>query len=254
MTPSVHAQNAQEEDTSSGGQDVFEKNYAGMSDAELYEADRDLRARLAMDPGNAAYYFELSDVDAALFDRTRKGKYPGDWLARSGDALEKVVMLDPGNKIAHYNLGVVYKRQGRMEKAREQLKKGLAKCRGEDEPALVSAFWVRIGETYAEQGFYEEAQEAYLKAGEYDYGNTDIKEALSELRARIQAPEAGRSPASFSMAPTMSGGMTAAAMSGDPTAKENAQNQGIAQAIPYLGQMVAQKFSGAGPGDQDSGR
>ncbi len=224
-----------------------------MSDAELYAADRDLRAKLALDPGNAAYYFELSNIDAALFDRLRKGKYPGDWLQRSGEALERAVMLDPTNKAAYYNLGVVYKRQGRMERAREEFKKGIARCVPGNEATMLAAFWIQIGETYAEQGFYEEALAAYQKAGEYDYGNQDVQEAVSELRARIKSPESGKSSAPFSMgAPTMGGGMTAAAMSGDPTAIDNTQNQGIAQALPYLGQMVANKFSGAGSGDRDS--
>ncbi|MBU9888765.1 MAG: tetratricopeptide repeat protein [Candidatus Omnitrophica bacterium] len=225
-----------------------------MSDGELYQADRDLRAKLALDPGNAAYYFELSNIDAALFDRTRKGKYPGDWLSRSGEALEKVVMLDPGNKVAHYNLGVVYKRQGLMEKAREQFRKGLARCREEEEAALVAAFWVRIGETYAEQGFYEEAREAYLKARDYDYQNPDIQEAIEELRVRMQTAEEGRATAPLPMVPGMGAGMSAAGMVGDPVAREQYQNQGIAQALPYLGQMVAQKFSGGGSSEEDGYR
>lgn len=252
--PLVHGQNVQRDDANAGAQSAFEGNYAGKSDAELYAADRDLRAKLALDPGNAAYYFELSNIDAALFDRMRKGKYPGDWLQRSGEALERAVMLDPANKVAYYNLGVVYKRQGRMERAREELKKGAARCtRGEEAP-LAAAFWIQIGQTYAEQGFYEEAQAALLKAREYDYGNQDVQEGLAEIRAKIQSPDSSKSSSPFSMAPSMSGGMTAAAMSGDPVAIDNNQNQGIAQALPYLGQMVANKFSGAGSGDRDSGQ
>ncbi len=219
----------------------------------MYAADKDMRSKLALEPGNAAYYFELSNIDAAIFDRLRKGKTPGDWLWRSGEALEKVVMLDPANKIAYYNLGVVYKRQGRMERAREELKKGVARCNIKEEAILTAAFWTQIGETYAEQGFFEEAQAAYLKAGECDPGNQDVQAALAELRTRIQSAEGGKSSIPFSMAPTTSGNM-AAAMSGDPTAIENNKYQGAAQALPYLGQMVAQKFSGAGSGDQDSGQ
>ena len=234
-------------------QDASEGAYAGKSDADLYAMDKALRSKLAMEPGNAAYYLELSSVDAALFDRTRKGKQLSEWLARSGEALEKVVMLDPGNIVAHYNLGVVYKRQGRMEKAREQLKKGIARCHPEGESDLAAALWIQIGDTYAEQGFYEDAQAAYLKAQEYDYGNQEIREALSDLRAKMKSSDGGSS-SPISMVPSLGGGMSAAALSGDRTAAENSSNQGIAQAIPYLGQMVANKFSGSGSGDRDSGQ
>ncbi|MDD5226024.1 MAG: hypothetical protein PHV97_02430, partial [Candidatus Omnitrophica bacterium] len=106
---------------------------------------------------------------------------------------------------------------------------------------------------YGEQGFLEEAKEAYLKAREFDYGTPDIQEALRDIDAKRKAPEKGGG-SSFGM-PSMGSALstdpqTAAAMGQDP----NAQNQsGIAQALPMLGQALMQKFGSGGGGEDTSG-
>lgn len=254
VLPSAHGQNAGRDDANVDGQGASGGDRSEKSDAELYNADKDLRNKLAMDPGNAAYYFELSNIDAKLFDRTQKDRQLGEWLVRSGEALEKVVMLDPTNKVAYFNLGVVYKREGRMERAREQLKKGISLCRPGQDGSILADFWIQIGETYETQKFYDEAKEAYLKARDFDYGNQEAQEALSDLRAKLKSSEGGKSSSPFSMAPSLGGGRTGAAMSGDPVAEGDGQNQGIMQALPALGQMAAQKFAGGGSGDQENGQ
>lgn len=226
-------------------------NYAEQNDARLFAAERLLKERLGKEPGNPVYYLELADIYTALFDRTRKqkGKQSSSWLWKSGDALEKAVMLDPANQIARYNLGVVYKRQGQRERAREELKKLIRTSDPmRDAPILFSA-WMEIGSIYAEQGFWDEAEESYVKAREYDYGNLDVQEALQMIQEKRREDREGSSKSSG----ISSFGMNSAAMlpAADPS-QNIPQNQNIGQALPYLGQMIAQKFSGEG-NDQGAG-
>ena len=235
--------------------DSIGEDLSGKTDVELVGMEREFKSKLGMDPGNADLYYRLSTVYATLFDRTRtqKGNQSLDWLVKSRDALEKVLMIRPKDKVAHYNLGVVYKRLAQMERAREELKKAIRLCDPGQDAYLLCASWLQIGSVYEEQGFFEEAKESYLKAREFDYGNPDIQEALRDVDAKRKTPEKG-SGSSFGM-PSMGSALstdtqTSAAMGQDP----NAQNQsGIAQALPALGQMLMQKF-GSGGGEDASGQ
>lgn len=230
-----------------------------QTDAELFSAAQELKAKIAKDPGNAEYHFDLSNVYAALFDRTRKqkGKQSDEWLWRSGDALEKVVMIDPKNKVARYNLGVVYKRQGKMERAREELRKNIQICDPQEDAYMLFASWMQIGTIYEEKGFLDEAKEAYLKAREYDYGNEDAKEALSELEMKRKGAETDGNGSGYGMSPMGLGGsgatMGSAAsqvMGADPSGSQNPQ--AAMQALPYLGQMLMNKFGGDKQGDEQN--
>lgn len=232
------------------------KDLSERSNKELFAAERELKKKLGKDPGNAAYYLELSTIYAALFDRTRKkmGQHAEEWLWRSGDALEKTLMMDPKNKIALYNLGVVYKRQGRMEKAREELKKALGLCDPGQDAYMMFACWMQIGMIYEEKGFLDEAREAYLKAREYDYGNQDAQEAIREINIKRKDPDARGGAGDYGLSPSgMGRTMVPSAgaqqvMGMDPNLQAN-QPQALAQALPYLGQMLAQKFGGGDQGD-----
>ena len=254
--PSAHARENDEPGDPMAVRNSIGEDLSGKTDVELIGMERELRAKLGMEPGNADLYYRLSTVYATLFDRTRtqKGKQYLEWIVKSRDALERVLMIRPEDKVAHYNLGVVYKRLGQMERAREELKKAIRLCDPEKDAYLICASWLQIGSVYEEQGFFEEAKEAYLKAREFDYGNSDIQEALRAVDAKRKAPEKGGG-SSFGM-PLMGGGLsqdpqTAAAMGQDP----NAQNQGgIAQALPALGQALMQKFGGGGGGEDASGQ
>jgi len=235
--------------------DSLGEDLSGKTDVELIGMEREIKAKLGMEPGNADLYYRLSAVYATLFDRTRtqKGNQSLEWIVKSRDALEKVLMVRPEDKVAHYNLGVVYKRLSQMERAREELRKAIRLCDPEKDTYLLCASWLQIGSVYEEQGFFEEAKEAYLKARELDYGNPDIQEALRDVDAKRKAPESGGG-SSFGM-PSMGSSLsmnpqTAAAMGKDP----NAQDQGgVAQALPALGQMLMQKFGGGGGGEDTSG-
>ncbi len=234
--------------------DPMGENFSEKTDRELYHIEREIQKELGKDPDNADLYYRLSAVYATLFDRTRtqKGKQYLEWLVKSRDALEKVLMIRPENKVAHYNLGVVYKRLGQMERAREELRKAIRLCDPDQDAYLVAAAWLQIGSVYEEQGFFDEAKEAYLKAREFDYGNQDIQEAIRDVDAKRKAPEKGGG-ASFGM-PSMGSTLatnpqTEAAMGRDP----NAQNTGgIAQALPALGQALMQKFGGGGGEGEDT--
>ncbi|MBI4711569.1 MAG: tetratricopeptide repeat protein, partial [Candidatus Omnitrophica bacterium] len=218
-------------------QDPLGENLSGKTDVELIGMERELKTELGLEPGNADLYYRLSAVYATLFDRTRtkKGNQSLEWIVKSRDALEKVLMIRPEDKVAHYNLGVVYKRLAQMERSREELRKAIRLCDPEEDAYLLCACWLQIGSVYEEQGFLEEAKEAYLKAREVDPENPDIQEAVRAVDVKRKAPEQGGG-SSFGMPSTGSGfskdPQTAAAMGLDP----NAQNQGgIAQALPALG-------------------
>jgi len=236
--------------------DVIGEDLSGKTDVELIGMERELKSKLGMEPGNADLFYQLSTVYATLFDRTRKqkGNQSLEWLVKSRDALEKVLMIRPEDKVAHYNLGVVYKRLGQMERAREELKKAIRLCDPATDVYLLCSSWLQIGSVYEEQGFFEEAKEAYLKAREFDYGNPDIQEAIRDVDIKRKTPEKGGG-SSFGM-PSMGSALstdpqTAAAMGKDP----NAQDQGgIAQALPALGQALMQKFGGGGGGEDTSGQ
>ncbi len=224
------------------------------TDGELFAMEQELQKRIAKDPGNAELHKRLSTVYATLFDRTRtqKGKWSTEWLMRSRGSLEKVLMIHPEDKIAHYNLGVVYKRLGEMEVAREELKKAIRLCDPAQDAYLISACWLQIGSVYEEQGFWDDAKECYLRAREFDYGNQDIQEAIASVDGK-RKESGGGGFSSFGMPSTGSSfsanPQTAAAMGQDP----NAQNQnGVAQALPAIGQALMQKFGG-GDGGSSSG-
>ena len=251
FSPAFAFQGPSDEEESPTVRDPSGEDLSGKSDVELIGMERELRTKLGHEPSNADLYYRLSTVYATLFDRTRKqkGGQSSEWLVKSRDALDKVLMLRPEDKVAHYNLGVVYKRLGQMERAREDLRKAIQFCNPQQDVYLLCASWLQIGSVYEEQGFLEEAKEAYLQAREFDYENPDIQEALRDVDAKRKAPEAGGGPSSLGMNPMGMGSslssnpQTAAAMGQDP----NAQDQGgIAQALPALGQMLMSKFGGGG--------
>ena len=250
--PSVRASEDEGSDDPMAVRDSTREDLSGKTDVELIDMERELRAKLGLEPANADLYYQLSTIYATLFDRTRTQKGPQylEWLMKSRDALDKVLMIRPKDKIAHYNLGVVYKRLGQMEHAREELRKAIQLCDPSKDVYLLCASWMQIGAVYEERGFLEEAKEAYLKAREFDYENPDIQDAIHHVDALRKAPkEGGGSP--FGGMPSMGSAFsqdpqTAAAMGLDP----NAQNQGgMEQALPALGQMLMQKFGGSGGGD-----
>lgn len=219
------------------------------SDAELIAAVRELQEKVGKDPSNMDLYLKLSEIYSALFDRTRKkNAQANEWLIKSADALERVVMAKPDHKVALYNLGVVYKRQGKMERAREELRKAARACDPKEDSYLLTAIWLQIGSVYEEQGFFDEAKEAYEKAQDYDYGNEDIRSALLDLKEKKAA--AASSAGAYNFTPSMPlGNMGPSTRTYDPMSGADLQPQGLEQVMPALSSMLSQKFSGQ-QGDQ----
>lgn len=161
------------------GQAYFEEGIRLREDQKYTQAEAALRRALEKEPVNSDYHLELSKIYAAHYDAW--GKYKNHPKARelldlAAQSLENTVMLRPDDIAGHYNLGVVYKRQGEYEKAREQFKKVLEK-----DPDAPQA-WMQIGATYEEQGFFDDAKDAYLAARERDYTNPEIRDAIEDLK------------------------------------------------------------------------
>jgi len=217
---------------------------------ELIAEEKAIKRKLGEDPGDPALYFELSNVYASLFDITRKKKPESlKWLLKSGNALEKVILIDPGHKVARFNLGIVYKRQGEMERAREEFKRVIRFSDPATDSRLISACWIQIGMIYSEQGFYDEAKDAFEKALEFDYANHDIRDAIEEVKAAKLSGNFTEQSGIFSEQTMMR-----TRSSHDPYANEGWGTQpdsfgGVAQALPYLGQLLAQKFTQGGDDD-----
>jgi tetratricopeptide (TPR) repeat protein len=229
--------------------DLNEKN-----DAELIALSREIRDRSVKDPSNAELYYELSMVYTVLFDRTRKkSAQSNEWLEKSAEALERAVMIRPTHKVALYNLGVVYKRQGHMERAREELRKALRACDPSADSFLMTAIWMQMGSVYEEQGFFDEAKEAYEKAQDLDPGNENIRNVLLELKQK--RAEAGENSSSYNVsAGGMMGSAGPVARSYDPMSGADTQPQGLARVMPALGSLLSKKASGSQSGQDDSGQ
>ncbi len=142
------------------------------TEALLLEAVRD-------EPSNADYHFELGNTYASLYDNWH-GKQNDPRLQTilraSEHELKQAVMFRPGHTAARYNLGVIYKREGRYEDAREEFHRIL-----EIQPGMPAALY-QVGATYEAQGFYDEAKDAYLAAHEQSPDAPEIEEALERLR------------------------------------------------------------------------
>ncbi len=228
------------------------------SNTELISMERDLKERIGKEPDNTVLYLDLSAVYSVLFDRTRKkNSQSSEWLVKNAEILERVVMMQPDQKIALYNLGVVYKRQGKMERAREELRRAIRSCDPATDGYLLAASWMQIGSVYEEQGFFDEASDAYEKALDHDYGNEEIRNAIKDLKERkAEAKEAG-SPSSYNFAPSsMLGNMGPAARSYDPMSGADTQQQGMEQELPALTSLFSQKGaeSSTPNGDDDQSR
>jgi|GEM_PF-898029 len=216
------------------------------SQEDLEESQRSLQAALAFDPGNADYHFELSRVYGALYDDSARGRSPANaqLLNLSQNELEQVLMIRPNDVPARYNLGVIYKRRKNMERSRDEFRQ-VIKLSHETEsasPVVVSA-WLQIGATYEDQGFYEDAQDAYMKARKLGGPRPEIQSAVEDLRDRQHA-EIGRNPR-----PSRGDSWTRQYLSGSDytqfgseALKAQSQSAGVGALVPVVGQLLFQQF------------
>ncbi|MDD5217628.1 MAG: tetratricopeptide repeat protein [Candidatus Omnitrophica bacterium] len=171
------------------GESAFNEGLRQHDQGMLAEAEKHLIDAIALEPTNADYHFELANIYAAAYDqwkRDPKRSQTEEYLGRAAYELQQAIMFRPDFLAAHFNLGVVYKKRGQYEKAREQFKKVL-KQNPDSSPA-----WMQIGATYEEQGFDDDARDAYLEAKQRDYTNTDIQTALDDLEMHQSEPEQTR--------------------------------------------------------------
>ena len=159
----------------------FEEGLRFLQAGRLEEAEVKIKKALEFEADNPQYHFELANVYALRYDDALEDR--DNVLARmilngARRELEQALSIHPDFIPAQYNLGVIYKKQGRFVDSREAFKKVL-----EMDSNQVGA-WMQIGATYEEQGFYDEAKDVYLKARELYFNHPDIQEAIENLSER----------------------------------------------------------------------
>jgi Flp pilus assembly protein TadD len=229
----------------SNGPSLKEGLQLGNKDS-LLQAERQLIQALQLEPANPDYHFELAGIYAARYDSLSQSAYsPGaaEMLERAGRELEQAVMLQPDFLAAHYNLGVIYKRQGRFEEAREQFRRVLGL-----HPNHAKA-QIQLGATYEEQGFFEDAREEYLKAQEMDFLNPEIKFLVADLEERKKMARERALAEGFAASSMKSAGNQldfsspnrSSPYEGNPDDALQAQ-RAVKQALPYLASMLVQQW------------
>jgi len=222
-----------------------------MQAGDLAGADQILQKALGNDPTDPQLHFELANLYPLRHDETkkvsekkrkRKKEARGDirLLEQAARELEQAVMLQPNFIAAHYNLGVVYKRQGRYVEARNEFREVL-----KIDPSQISAH-MQIGAVYEEQGFFDAAEDSYRKALESRYDDSihgaieDLDIARREAHERAQR-EAARRMTYFREGFDFTPGSRARGYMDERFDAAEAQ-AGFAQAIPYLGTMLFDQF------------
>ncbi len=215
---------------------------------DLEESRRSLQNALAFDPGNPDYHFELSRVYGALYDDSARGKkelIDENLLNLSQNELEQVLMIRPQDIPAHYNLGVIYKRRKKMERARDEFRNVIKLSKNMENtasPVIISA-WMQIGATYEDQGFFDDARDAYLKARELGGPRSEVLSALEDLKthqveAGVSARGLGRNDAWTRQ--YVSGAEFT--QFGSDALKAQAQNVGVGALLPVVGSLLFQQF------------
>ncbi len=217
------------------------------SQQALEESKRSLQSALAFDPGNADYHFELARVYGAFYDETMKIPSKADlhYLDLSEHELQQVLMIRPNDIPAHYNLGVIDKRRKSMERARDEFRRvlNLSKTDASASPVSISA-WMQIGATYEDQGFFDDACEAYMKAREIGGNQPEIQSALEDIRSRVkedvQLRTNSRNGDSWTRQYVSGADYTQFGM--DAIKAQNQRASGVGALLPVVGQMLFQQF------------
>jgi len=211
---------------------------------ELEESRRLLETALAVDPGNADYHFELSRIYGALYDESAKGIASGEkrFLDLSQVKLEQVLMIRPEDIPAHYNLGVIYKRRGKMEQARASFFRVIHLAEKDEGRVFVTgSAWMQIGTVYEEQGFFEDAQDAYMKAREIGGNRPEVQTALQDLSTKMTAARQTPPSRADPWAREYISGSDYAQFGADAL-RARTHRAGIGALVPFAGQMLFHQF------------
>ncbi|MSR77725.1 MAG: tetratricopeptide repeat protein [Candidatus Omnitrophica bacterium] len=216
----------------------YQQGMRALQENDVAQAEEDLKQATTLDPSNFQYHFELSNVYAARYDQSQKGKgetfFARESLSASLSQLEQTVMLKPDYIPGHFNLGVIYKNQSQYERAREHLKKVITL-----NPQEIRAY-LQIGETYERQGFFDEARDVYRQAKEINAADASIQDAIetSYLNEK-QYEQARKSKGHSDYLSRASQLIRPGALAGDTS--QNAQDQNGTPSLASLGMMLAQQ-------------
>jgi tetratricopeptide (TPR) repeat protein len=222
----------------------FQKAVWLREQGRFYEARRRIEQALERDPGRAAYRFELANIYAGLHDELKsrgRAREAAEVLGRAAAELDQAAMLDPGFVPARFNLGVISRRLGQYERAREGFKTCIDMARANRDARTEVNALIQIAGTYEDQGFWDDARDYYEKAARLDYGNPEIQNALADLEERAGQPEPPMNGAALgamgrSMAPLASG------WGQQQLDSPGLENQAAGNALPGLGAMLLQQF------------
>lgn len=81
------------------------------------------------------------------------------------DAYRRAIELDPTNARPYFNLGLTYEEQGEYEAALRCFKQATERYKDESDRAVA---WNKVGDVYRAQAEFEQAEEAYDQAVEFD--------------------------------------------------------------------------------------
>lgn len=177
------------------GQEHFQRGLTAMNEGDWDEAEENFQEALLLEPMNVDYRFELANLYAVRHDDSYRLGDDEDAqriLESSARELEQVMMAKPDFLAARFNLGVVYKKLGRYEEARQQFKEVLKL------DSTQGAAMVQIGMTYEEQGFHDEAEAIYFELLERYPNHPALQEALrglAERREQARLREASKTQA-----------------------------------------------------------
>ena len=223
---------------------VFEQALALKKEGRLGQAEAKLKEALQGDPSNPDVHFELANVLAMRYD-DRRAENPEvkKMLKSMARELEQAIMARSDFLAAHYNLGVVYKRQKEFEKAREEFREVLKL-----DPTSLPAE-MQLGAAYEDQGFFEEAKKGYERAREMDLNNPNIAAALEDLKRHEELAKRENQPA---LPPSFTHFRDALANpNGQRYDGQQEASGNFKQAIPYLGSLLLQEFMKRRGGDKD---
>jgi tetratricopeptide (TPR) repeat protein len=163
---------------------AFQRGLELSREGRLDEAESQFKRALEENPSNADYHFELANVYAVQHDASLKSREPErakNFMESAARELEQAVMIRPDFIPAHFNLGVVYKKLGKYEKARAEFK-DVIRLNPQSIPAML-----QIGEIYEEQGFIDEAESVYRDIRDRGLYNDDVALAVENLESRKNA-------------------------------------------------------------------